>query len=133
MLSTCGVRIALTSESCLKGLPKFGSSTSSSTNTSHASSAHHNYPTATTGSGGSNDLLSPGGVSNSGASHSASQAHNPNDVIDFKGWPRGMQWLTTENLNRPSKDFSLSPPTSNKDTAYIEHSSDVEGTVMISL
>jgi acyl-CoA synthetase (AMP-forming)/AMP-acid ligase II len=129
LLSSCGVRVALTSESCLKELPKFGSSTSSSSSASHVSNAHHTYPTATTGSGGSNDLLSSVGASTSASSHSTThQAHNPNDVIDFKGWPR-LQWLTTENLNRPPKDFSLTPPTTPKETAYIEHSSDVEGTV----
>lgn len=37
--------------------------------------------------------------------------------------------MTTENLSRPSKDFSLASYSTPKDTAYIEHSIDIEGTV----
>lgn len=82
-----------------------------------------NYPTTTSGSGGSNDLT---GTSTSATT--PQYPHNPNDVIDFKGWPR-LRWVVTENLNRPSRDFSLPTHSTAKDTAYVEYSTDVEGTV----
>jgi hypothetical protein len=109
----------------LKGLPKIGhsSSSTSSNNASHPSTA--NYSTTTSGSGNSADLVSPTGTLNP---TNPSQTHSPNDVIDFKGWPR-LQWIVTENLNRPSRDFSLPTYSTPKDIAYIEASTNVEGTV----
>ncbi|XP_077302081.1 disco-interacting protein 2 isoform X2 [Arctopsyche grandis] len=77
LLGSCGVQIALTSEACLKGLPK-----------------------------------SPTG-----------------DVITFKGWPR-LHWMVTEHLPRSPKDW-LPPPRLSDDTpAYIEYTTDKDGSVM---
>ncbi|XP_070495402.1 disco-interacting protein 2-like isoform X4 [Chironomus tepperi] len=78
LLSSCGVQIALTSEACLKGLPK-----------------------STTG-----------------------------DVAKLKGWPR-LHWFVTEHLPKVPKDYN---PQSNRltedATAYIEYTTDKEGSVM---
>lgn len=77
LLGSCGIQVALTSEACLKGLPK-----------------------TTTG-----------------------------DVVTFKGWPK-LHWLVTEHLPKPPKDW-LPPPRLTDDTpAYIEYSTDREGSVM---
>ncbi|KAL7012147.1 hypothetical protein ACKWTF_014657 [Chironomus riparius] len=78
LLSSCGVQIALTSEACLKGLPK-----------------------STTG-----------------------------EVAKLKGWPR-LHWFVTEHLPKVPKDYN---PQSNRltedATAYIEYTTDKEGSVM---
>lgn len=106
MLGSCGARVALTSESCLKGLPRIGNqSTNLSTNTNTSATntsspfingqtttssgginnfQHHHsnssFPSSTTGSGGS-------GIGSSGGgnyyNHYTSST-NPNDVADFK-------------------------------------------------
>ncbi|XP_067013828.1 disco-interacting protein 2 isoform X5 [Anabrus simplex] len=77
LLGSCGIQIALTSEACLKGLPK-----------------------TTTG-----------------------------EVVAFKGWPR-LQWFVTEHLAKTPKDW-LPPPRLLDDTpAYIEYSTDRDGSVM---
>lgn len=77
LLGSCGIQVALTSEACLKGLPK-----------------------STTG-----------------------------DVVAFKGWPK-LQWFVTEHLARTPKDW-LPPPKLTDDTpAYIEYSTDRDGSVM---
>lgn len=120
LLGSCGVKVALTTENCLKGLPKLSGSSFSSSNT--ASHSTTNYSTTTSGSGGSNDLT----ATSTSIGTSSQQAHG--DVIDFKGWPR-LNWIVTENLNRPSRDFTLPINSTPKDTAYIEYSTDVEGTV----
>ncbi|XP_034255252.1 disco-interacting protein 2 isoform X3 [Thrips palmi] len=77
LLGSCGVQVALTSEACLKGLPK-----------------------TTAG-----------------------------DVVAFKGWPK-LQWFVTEHLAKTPKDW-LPPPRLTDDTpAYIEYSTDRDGSVM---
>lgn len=51
------------------------------------------------------------------------------DVVTFKGWPK-LHWLVTEHLPKPPKDW-LPPPRLTDDTpAYIEYSTDREGSVM---
>lgn len=78
LLSSCGIQVALTSEACLKGLPK-----------------------STTG-----------------------------EIAKLKGWPR-LQWFVTEHLPKPPKDFNINNVRCNEDgNAYIEYTSDKEGSVM---
>ncbi|KAK7590362.1 hypothetical protein V9T40_001975 [Parthenolecanium corni] len=77
LLGSCSVSIALTSEACLKGLPK-----------------------TTAG-----------------------------DVISFKGWPK-LYWVVTEHLPRPPKDWSPMPKLTDDTPAYIEYSTDKDGSVM---
>ncbi|GAB0087700.1 Disco-interacting protein 2 [Sergentomyia squamirostris] len=78
LLSSCGVQIALTTEACLKGLPK-----------------------STTG-----------------------------EIAKLKGWPR-LHWFVTEHLPRPPKDFNINNIRINEDAlAYIEYTTDKEGSVM---
>lgn len=70
--------MALTSEACLKGLPK-----------------------STTG-----------------------------EIAKLKGWPR-LQWFVTEHLPKPPKDFNVNNIRVNEDgNAYIEYTTDKEGSVM---
>ncbi|XP_065223766.1 disco-interacting protein 2 isoform X3 [Planococcus citri] len=77
LLGSCSVSVALTSEACLKGLPK-----------------------TTTG-----------------------------EVISFKGWPK-LTWVVTEHLPRPPKDWSPMPKLTDDTPAYIEYSTDKDGSVM---
>ncbi|XP_025836828.1 disco-interacting protein 2 [Agrilus planipennis] len=77
LLGSCSVQVALTSEACLKGLPK-------------------------TASG---------------------------DVIQFKGWPR-LQWFVTEHLARTPKDWLPPPRLTDETPAYIEYTTDRDGSVM---
>lgn len=77
LLGSCGVTVALTSEACLKGLPKSAAG----------------------------------------------------EVITFKGWPR-LNWFVTEHLGKPPKDW-VPPPRLTDDTpAYIEYTSDKDGSMM---
>ncbi|XP_055310047.1 disco-interacting protein 2 isoform X2 [Sitodiplosis mosellana] len=78
LLSSCGIQVALTSEACLKGLPK-----------------------SSTG-----------------------------EIAKLKGWPR-LQWFVTEHLPKPPKDFNVNNARINEDgNAYIEYTTDKEGSVM---
>lgn len=78
LLSSCGVQVALTSEACLKGLPK-----------------------STTG-----------------------------DIVKLKGWPR-LHWFVTEHLPKVPKDYNPQSSRITDDaTAYIEYTTDKEGSVM---
>ncbi|XP_037031677.1 disco-interacting protein 2 isoform X5 [Bradysia coprophila] len=78
LLSSCGIQVALTSEACLKGLPK-----------------------CTTG-----------------------------EIAKLKGWPR-LQWFVTEHLPKPPKDFNTNNVRINEEgNAYIEYTSDKDGSVM---
>jgi acyl-CoA synthetase (AMP-forming)/AMP-acid ligase II len=77
-LSSCGVQVALTSEACLKGLPK-----------------------SATG-----------------------------DVVKLKGWPR-LHWFVTEHLPKVPKDYNPQSSRITEDaTAYIEYTTDKDGSVM---
>ncbi|KOX78420.1 Disco-interacting protein 2 [Melipona quadrifasciata] len=77
LLGSCGIQVALTSEACLKGLPK-------------------------TAAG---------------------------EVVAFKGWPK-LHWFITEHLGKTPKDW-LPPPRLTDDTpAYIEYTTDKDGSVM---
>lgn len=121
LLGSCGARIALTSESCLKGLPKAGSQTptSSSSNSTNSPSNPGTYHHSTNGSTGSGEPshLPP-----------SSGPHGPNDVADFKGWPR-LQWVVTEHLSKPNKDWKPPPAVTNGEIAYVEYVTDREGSV----
>lgn len=78
LLSSCGVQVALTTEACLKGLPK-----------------------STIG-----------------------------DVAKLKGWPR-LHWFVTEHLPKTPKDFNVNNNRVSEDgTAYIEYTTDKDGSVM---
>ncbi|XP_049538769.1 disco-interacting protein 2 isoform X2 [Anopheles darlingi] len=78
LLSSCGVHVALTSEACLKGLPK-----------------------SSTG-----------------------------EVAKLKGWPR-LHWFVTEHLPKVPKDFNTSNNRISEDSsAYIEYTTDKDGSVM---
>ncbi|XP_066148152.1 disco-interacting protein 2 homolog A isoform X5 [Euwallacea fornicatus] len=77
LLGSCAVQVALTSEACLKGLPK-------------------------TTSG---------------------------EVIQFKGWPR-LTWFVTEHLARTPKDWTPQPRLTDETPAYIEYTTDRDGSVM---
>ncbi|XP_031349030.1 disco-interacting protein 2 isoform X5 [Photinus pyralis] len=77
LLGSCSVQVALTSEACLKGLPK-----------------------STAG-----------------------------DVIQFKGWPK-LHWFVTEHLTRTPKDWLPPPKLTDETPAYIEYSTDRDGSVM---
>ncbi|XP_065163963.1 disco-interacting protein 2 isoform X5 [Atheta coriaria] len=77
LLGSCGVQVALTSEACLKGLPK-------------------------TTSG---------------------------EVVQFKGWPK-LHWFVTEHLAKTPKDWSPAPRLTDETPAYIEYSTDRDGSVM---
>ncbi|XP_071446233.1 disco-interacting protein 2 homolog C [Hetaerina americana] len=77
LLGSCGIQVALTSEACLKGLPK-------------------------TAAG---------------------------EVVAFKGWPK-LQWFVTEHLAKTPKEW-LPPPRLTDDTpAYIEYTTDKDGSAM---
>ncbi|CAH2217667.1 jg24657, partial [Pararge aegeria aegeria] len=77
LLGSCGIQYALTSDACLKGLPK-------------------------TSSG---------------------------DVVSFRGWP-SLQWVSTEKLPRPPRDW-IPPPRPLEDCpAHIEHTSAADGSAM---
>jgi acyl-CoA synthetase (AMP-forming)/AMP-acid ligase II len=79
LLSSCGVQVALTSDACLKGLPK-----------------------SSTG-----------------------------EISRLKGWPR-LHWFVTEHLNtKVPKDYNPQSSRITEDaTAYIEYTTDKEGSVM---
>ncbi|XP_018564348.1 disco-interacting protein 2 isoform X4 [Anoplophora glabripennis] len=77
LLGSCAVQVALTSEACLKGLPK-------------------------TTSG---------------------------EVIQFKGWPK-LTWFVTEHLTKTPKDWTPTPRLTDETPAYIEYSTDRDGSVM---
>uniref|UniRef100_W4VRI2 Putative amp-binding protein n=1 Tax=Corethrella appendiculata TaxID=1370023 RepID=W4VRI2_9DIPT len=78
LLSSCGVQVALTSEACLKGLPK-----------------------SSTG-----------------------------EVAKLKGWPR-LHWFVTEHLPKTPKDFNTNNNRIEEQSiAYIEYTTDKEGSVM---
>ncbi|KAL5290225.1 DIP2 family protein [Megaselia abdita] len=78
LLSSCGISVALTSEACLKGLPK-----------------------SSTG-----------------------------DIAKLKGWPR-LHWFVTEHLPKPPKDFNVGNVRVEESVpAYIEYTSDKDGSVM---
>uniref|UniRef100_A0A158Q7U2 AMP-binding domain-containing protein n=1 Tax=Elaeophora elaphi TaxID=1147741 RepID=A0A158Q7U2_9BILA len=91
LLGSCGVKVALTSDACYKGLPK-------------RSSSNQSYPN-------SNAPLISG-----------------SEIIDFKGWPR-LVWLTTEHLSKPPRDWSVPPRVTDDSVAYIEYTTDKEGSV----
>ncbi|XP_026314475.1 disco-interacting protein 2 isoform X3 [Hyposmocoma kahamanoa] len=77
LLGSCGIQYALTSDACLKGLPK-------------------------TSSG---------------------------DVVSFRGWPC-LQWVSTEKLPRPPRDWIPPPRPAEDSHAHIEHTSAADGSAM---
>ncbi|XP_022833209.1 disco-interacting protein 2 isoform X10 [Spodoptera litura] len=77
LLGSCGIQYALTSDNCLKGLPK-------------------------TSSG---------------------------DVVSFRGWP-SLQWVSTEKLPRPPRDWIPPPRPAEDSPAHIEHTSAADGSAM---
>ncbi|KFD54266.1 hypothetical protein M514_04808 [Trichuris suis] len=76
LLGSCSVCAALTSEVCLKGLPKSANG----------------------------------------------------DIIEFKGWPK-LNWLTTDHLSKVPKDWFPALQSDDEHVAYIEYTTDREGSV----
>ncbi|KAL3119205.1 hypothetical protein niasHT_003492 [Heterodera trifolii] len=148
LLGSCGAHVALTSESCMKMLPKavsvssasavpsgsasapFGSASSSSTALLHSPSStfafSNAFPSSTTGSTGSGSSSGAQRDHNAFIHHSPPQ--NPNDVTDFKGWPR-LHWVVTEHLGKPSRDWTLPSLVADDHPAYIEYTFDREGSI----
>ncbi|KHN79066.1 Disco-interacting protein 2 -like protein C [Toxocara canis] len=89
LLGSCGVKVALTSDVCYKGLPK---------------------------------------RSASGHTNASGMALAGSEVVDFKGWPR-LVWLITEHLSKPSKDWAAPPRLTDESVAYVEYTTDREGSV----
>ncbi|KAL3108583.1 hypothetical protein niasHT_015505 [Heterodera trifolii] len=148
LLGSCGAHVALTSESCMKMLPKAGSVSSASTAPSGSASApfgsaafsstallhspsstfasSNAFPSSTTGSTGSGSSSGAQRDHNAFIHHSPPQ--NPNDVTDFKGWPR-LHWVVTEHLGKPSRDWTLPSLVADDHPAYIEYTFDREGSI----
>ena len=118
LLGSCGSRVALTTEACLKGLPK-ASGAQAPTSTPHETP----FVASTIGSGGSGDSNAASGGGGGGATHGS------NEPAALRGWPR-MHWRTTDTrLAKPSRDFSLPVLALNDETAYVEYTTDADGTV----
>ncbi|KAI5735570.1 hypothetical protein M8J77_020137 [Diaphorina citri] len=77
LLGSCDIQVALTSDACLKGLPK-------------------------TAAG---------------------------EVVAFKGWPK-LTWFVTEHLAKTPKDWAPQPRLTDDTPAYIEYTTDRDGSVM---
>uniref|UniRef100_A0A914GXB6 AMP-dependent synthetase/ligase domain-containing protein n=1 Tax=Globodera rostochiensis TaxID=31243 RepID=A0A914GXB6_GLORO len=144
-LGSCGAHVALTSESCMKVLPKAGSVSSSA-----PSGANPHFASSSSGAGmllhSPSSTFAPSGAfpssttgsTGSGSSSGAQRDHNPfihhspplnpNDVADFKGWPR-LHWVVTEHLGKPSKDWTLPSLVADDHSAYIEYTFDREGSI----
>ena len=51
------------------------------------------------------------------------------DVLQFKGWPR-LQWFITEHLARPPKEWSPPPRLTDDTPAYVEYTTQQDGSVL---
>lgn len=51
------------------------------------------------------------------------------DIIQFKGWPK-LNWFVTEHLAKTPKDWLPPPKLTDETPAYIEYSTDRDGSVM---
>ncbi|XP_071502851.1 disco-interacting protein 2 homolog C-like [Diadema antillarum] len=51
------------------------------------------------------------------------------EVSRFKGWPK-LTWYVTEHLSKPQKDWQIPPRPADDAAAYIEYTTDNEGSVM---
>ncbi|XP_071943414.1 disco-interacting protein 2 homolog C-like isoform X3 [Antedon mediterranea] len=51
------------------------------------------------------------------------------EVAHFKGWPK-LSWHVTEHLNKPPKDWQMPSRMSDDSPAYIEYTTDKDGSVM---
>ncbi|XP_064108435.1 disco-interacting protein 2 homolog C-like [Macrobrachium nipponense] len=50
------------------------------------------------------------------------------EVVSFKGWPK-LTWFITDHLPKPPKDWQIPPRHSDDSAAYIEYSTDKDGSV----
>lgn len=100
LLGSCGVSVALTSDACLKGLPK------------------------TSSGGGHSQGQSVMGGGSGGSGGGAGQ-----DVVAFKGWPK-LNWCPTDHLAKPPRDWQPPARLQDESPAYIEYKTDREGSVM---
>ncbi|KAK3083552.1 hypothetical protein FSP39_025271 [Pinctada imbricata] len=51
------------------------------------------------------------------------------EVVTFKGWPR-LQWFTTDNVHKPSKDWQPPPKQSEEIPAYVEYTHNKDGSTV---
>ncbi|XP_071791517.1 disco-interacting protein 2 homolog C-like [Asterias amurensis] len=51
------------------------------------------------------------------------------EIIRFKGWPK-LNWQVIDHLSKPSKDWQLPPRMADDAPAYIEYTTDKDGSVM---
>lgn len=51
------------------------------------------------------------------------------EVIPFKGWPK-LTWFVTEHLAKTPRDWTPTPRLTDETPAYIEYSTDRDGSVM---
>lgn len=51
------------------------------------------------------------------------------DVVSFRGWP-SLQWVSTEKLPRPPRDWIPPPRPAEDSPAHIEHTSAADGSAM---
>ncbi|KAF2357567.1 AMP-dependent synthetase/ligase [Trinorchestia longiramus] len=50
------------------------------------------------------------------------------EVVGFKGWPK-LNWFITDHLQKPPKEWQIPPKASDDAPAYIEYSTDCDGSV----
>uniref|UniRef100_A0A1I8B4H9 AMP-dependent synthetase/ligase domain-containing protein n=1 Tax=Meloidogyne hapla TaxID=6305 RepID=A0A1I8B4H9_MELHA len=121
LLGSCGVRVALTTERCLKGLPRSHQQNSNNT-------PQNNFLPSSPSSS-ANSTLSPTTQRDPSQSPAQNrQQQNQADLADFKCWPR-LHWLVTEHLPRPAREWTLPSLIADESIAYIEYSTDRESSV----
>ena len=94
LLGSCGISVALTSDACLKGLPK-----------TSASSGHLQGQSVISGG-------RAGGGSGGGQ-----------DIVAFKSWPK-LYWCPTDHLTKPPRDWQTHAHLQDESPAYIEYKTD---------
>nr|CAD2186582.1 unnamed protein product [Meloidogyne enterolobii] len=122
LLGSCGVRVALTTERCLKGLPR------SSNQQNNNNTSSNFFPSSPSSS--ANSTLSPTTTQRDPSQSPAPnrQQQNLGDLADFKCWPR-LHWVVTEHLPKPAREWTLPSLIADESIAYIEYSTDREGSV----
>uniref|UniRef100_A0A915MRI9 AMP-dependent synthetase/ligase domain-containing protein n=1 Tax=Meloidogyne javanica TaxID=6303 RepID=A0A915MRI9_MELJA len=124
LLGSCGVRVALTTERCLKGLPRSSNQQNNNSNTSQ------NFLPSSPSSSANSTTLSPTSIHRDPSQSPAPnrQQQNLGDLADFKCWPR-LHWVVTEHLPKPAREWTLPSLIADESIAYIEYSTDREGSV----
>uniref|UniRef100_A0A915MQ83 AMP-dependent synthetase/ligase domain-containing protein n=1 Tax=Meloidogyne javanica TaxID=6303 RepID=A0A915MQ83_MELJA len=124
LLGSCGVRVALTTERCLKGLPRSSNQQNNNNNTSQ------NFLPSSPSSSANSTTLSPTSIQRDPSQSPAPnrQQQNLGDLADFKCWPR-LHWVVSEHLPKPAREWTLPSLIADESIAYIEYSTDREGSV----